>query len=107
MPASSPESRSYAANGSTSIARRARRPSPATANGNPIADASTAYVHDVENRAGRRSGGHDAALRYDPLGRLYEIARAAGTCRFLHDGDALAADYGAAGVLGARVVGSG
>jgi len=50
------------------------------------------------------SGAHNATLRYDPLGRLYEIAGATGTTRFLYDGDALVAEYDTANALLSRYV---
>ncbi len=43
------------------------------------------------------SGANAAALRYDPLGRLYEVQSASATTRFVYDGDALVAEYGASG----------
>ena len=47
--------------------------------------------------AGRRSG--NVTLRYDPLGRLYEVAAPSGTMRFLYCGDALVNEYGTDGML--------
>jgi len=64
-------------------------------------DGSNTYVYDIENRLVTASGGHSATLRYDPLGRLYEVAGTS-TTRFLYDGDALAAEYNSAGALTAR-----
>jgi RHS repeat-associated protein len=66
-------------------------------NGNLTSDGSTAFTYDVENRLVAASGARTAALRYDPLGRLYEVTGSAGTTRFLYDGDALVAEYDAAG----------
>ena len=51
-----------------------------------------------------RSGG--VGLRYDPLGRLYEVATASGWTRFLHDGDALVAEYLPSGLYAVYVHGS-
>src|SRR3546814_6131025 len=39
------------------------------------------------------SGGSSATLRYDPLGRLYEVVSGSNTTRFLYDGDELVAEY--------------
>ncbi len=40
------------------------------------------------------TGAVQAALRYDPLGRLYETNGASsGITRFLHDGDAMIGEY--------------
>ena len=75
--------------------------------GNPQ---TTTYVYDVENRlVGRNDGGTGAALRYDPLGRLYEVIGTTGpvttsSTRFLHDGDALVAEYSGTGTLLRRYV---
>jgi RHS repeat-associated protein len=61
------------------------------------------YVYDVENRlVGRTSstGASPAAtLAYDPLGRLYRVSSPTTDTRFLYDGDALVAEYDAAGTL--------
>jgi RHS repeat-associated protein len=70
------------------------------ANGNLTASGSTTYGYDLENRLVTTSGG--ATLRYDPMGRLYEVTSGASTRRLLHDGDALVAEYDAAGTLLAR-----
>jgi len=44
-------------------------------------------------------------LAYDPLGRLYQVTAANGTItRFLYDGDALVAEYNAAGEMTRRYV---
>ncbi len=69
-------------------------------NGNLINDGSSTFVYDVENRLVSASGTTNAALRYDPLGRLYETGGgSAGITRFLYDGDALIAEYSASGTL--------
>jgi RHS repeat-associated protein len=67
-------------------------------NGNLTSDGATTFTYDVENRLVAASGARTAALRYDPLGRLYEVSGTSGTTRFLYDGDALVAEYDAAGV---------
>jgi RHS repeat-associated protein len=67
-------------------------------NGNLTLDGSTTFTYDVENRLVAASGSRTAALRYDPLGRLYEVSGGSATTRFLYDGDALVAEYDAAGV---------
>ena len=51
------------------------------------------------------SGGHNATLRYDPLGRLYEIEDGSGNIeRLLYDGHDLVAEYNASGAIIARYV---
>lgn len=51
-----------------------------------------------------RGGGATASLRYDPLGRLYEVTGSGGTRRFLYDGDDLVAEYNSSGTLLRRYV---
>ena len=70
-------------------------------NGNLTSDGATAYTYDVENRLLSASTG--GTLAYDPMGRLTTAAGAA-TTRFLYDGDALVAEYDAAGALLRRYV---
>jgi RHS repeat-associated protein len=60
---------------------------------------STSYTYDIENRLIAMSGSRTAALRYDPLGRLYEVAAPSATTRFLYDGDALIAEYNTTGTM--------
>jgi RHS repeat-associated protein len=74
-------------------------------NGNLTGDGSNVYVYDVENRLVSASGGSNASLRYDPLGRLYETSGpstgsgSTGITRFLYDGDELAGEYNAVGAM--------
>ncbi len=68
-------------------------------NGNLTSGGGDAYVYDVENRLVSASGNHNATLTYDPLGRLFSIASGGTTRTFLYDGDALVAEYDAAGAL--------
>lgn len=94
--------RGYTVNGLNQYASIAGAAQTYDANGNLTSDGTNAYVYDVENRLVTRNNG--TTLRYDPLGRLYEIAGPSGTTRFLHDGDALVAEYGTAGTLVRRYV---
>ena len=67
-------------------------------NGNLTSDGTNSFVYDVENRLVGGPGG--VTLTYDPLGRLFEVSGGgSGTARFLYDGDALVAEYDAAGTL--------
>ena len=77
------------------------------ANGNLISDGTTSYGYDAENRLISSSAG--ASLMYDPLGRLWQTSGgSAGTTQFLHDGDAIVAEYnGANTVLRRYVYGTG
>ncbi|MEA3044454.1 MAG: hypothetical protein QOH47_2292 [Sphingomonadales bacterium] len=66
-------------------------------NGNLTSDGARTYLYDVENRM---VGGNGATLSYDPLGRLFQITASGGAVtRFLYDGDALVAEYDAAGAM--------
>ena len=86
--------RSYAANGLNQYTSAGPASFTYDPNGNLTSDGSTSYIYDVENRLVSLSGAKTATLRYDPLGRLYEVGGAgAGVTRFLHDGDELVAEY--------------
>ncbi|MEO8062401.1 MAG: RHS repeat-associated core domain-containing protein [Pseudomonadota bacterium] len=74
------------------------------ANGNLASDSANDFVYDVENRLVTRSRGANATLRYDPLGRLYEVVSGSTTRRFLYDGSDLIAEYNASGTLQRRYV---
>ena len=76
------------------------------ANGNLASDGTTNFVYDVENRlVWRYQGANGTTLRYDPLGRLYEVnGTATAITRFLHDGQDLIAEYDASGALLRRYV---
>lgn len=74
-------------------------------NGNLTADGTNTFTYDVENRlVSRVTSSGTTTLRYDPLGRLHEVAAPTGTTRFLHDGDALVAEYNASGTMLRRYV---
>lgn len=76
------------------------------ANGNLTSDGTNTYVYDVENRLVSKSGGGSSVtMRYDPLGRLYEInGSSSGLIRLMHDGDALVGEYNSSGVMTQRHV---
>ncbi len=94
------------------------------ANGNLTADGGSVYLYDVENRLVQKraqgtgntncaalsyAGTINAELHYDPLGRLYLLEGYKNgsldtTTRFLYDGDAMVAEYNAAGTMQARYV---
>lgn len=98
-------SRSYAVNGLNQYTSAGPATFTYDANGNLTGDGGSSYVYDIENRLVSASGVTSASLRYDPLGRLYETAGgAAGTVRFLYDGDELVAEYGGSGNMLRRYV---
>ncbi|MFL0357589.1 RHS repeat-associated core domain-containing protein [Erythrobacter sp. GH1-10] len=69
-------------------------------NGNLISDGGTSFVYDTENRLVSASGGNNATLRYDPLGRLYEITDgSSNVTRMLYSGNDLIAEYNASGAM--------
>ena len=96
--------RGYSVNGLNQYAAAGGATFSYDANGNLTSDGANSYVYDVENRLVMASGGHNATLRYDPLGRLYEVSGASGMTRFLYDGDALVGEYNGAGTMTARYV---
>jgi len=71
------------------------------ANGNLVADGTSTYTYDIENRLIGRSGG--VALVYDPLGRLFSVTSSTTATQFLYDGHALVAEY-ASGAMTRRYV---
>ncbi|HKX92213.1 MAG TPA: RHS repeat-associated core domain-containing protein [Sphingomicrobium sp.] len=50
------------------------------------------------------AAGVTATLTYDPLGRLWRVQKGASDTRFLYDGDAIVAEYNAAGAMTDRYV---
>jgi RHS repeat-associated protein len=71
------------------------------ANGNLSSDGTNSFVYDVENRLVYRSGNNTTAtLRYDPLGRLFEVNGSdTGVTRFVYDRDALIAEFNSSGSM--------
>ncbi|MBE1525978.1 RHS repeat-associated protein [Sphingopyxis sp. OAS728] len=96
--------RSYTTNGLNQYTSAGPASFAYDANGNLTSDGSTTYTYDVENRLVSASGAKSAALRYDPLGRLYETVGGGSTTRFLYDGDELVAEYDAGGTLLRRYI---
>lgn len=74
------------------------------ANGNLTFDGATTFGYDTENRLTSASGAKNAALKYDPLGRLYEVSSGPSTTKFIYDGDRLIAEYNSSGTVGRRHV---
>lgn len=79
------------------------------ANGNMTFDGSSNFGYDVLNRMISRTvpatGATIVNLSYDPKGRLFQTSGGTSvTTQFLYDGDALVAEYNAAGVLQRRYV---
>ena len=76
------------------------------ANGNLTGDGSSTYLYDIENRLVSAIGCTTAALRYDPLGRLYETSAntAPTTTRVVYNGNELMAEYNSTNTLLRRYV---
>ena len=91
--------RNYAVNGLNQYTTAGTAAFGYDANGNLTNDGITSYTYDIENRLVAASGGTSANLRYDPLGRLYEVTGPSSATRFLYDGDELVAEYNPAGTL--------
>lgn len=72
-------------------------------NQNLIKDNSRAFAYDGENRLTTVSGPANAALAYDPLGRLRQTTIDGVVTQFLYDGDKLTAEYDIRVVNGATV----
>jgi RHS repeat-associated protein len=91
--------RAYTANGLNQYSAAGTASFLYDLNGNLTSDGANTYVYDVENRLVSASGAHEAALTYDPLGRLSSVTGGAVTTTFLYDGDALVAEYNGATLL--------
>ena len=95
--------RGYTANGLNQYSAVGGATLTYDANGNLTSDGTRTFGYDIENRLTGASGG--VVLAYDPLGRLYQVSSTSGpTTQFLYDGDALVAEYNAAGTMTARYV---
>ena len=104
-----PVTRAYAVNGLNQYTAAGAAAFTYDLNGNLTSDGTTTYAYDAENRlvsaASAASGATTANLIYDPLGRLFQTSGgAAGVTQFLHDGDAIVAEYNATGTLLRRYV---
>jgi RHS repeat-associated protein len=87
-------SRGYSVNGLNQYTAAGPASFTYDANGNLTSDGSTSFVYDAENRLVSASGAKNATLAYDPLGRLWQTSGgAAGTLRFIYDGDRLVEEY--------------
>lgn len=98
--------RAYAVNGLNQYTSAGPASFTYDANGNLTGDGTNVYKYDVENRLVYAKRGTDTAvdLRYDPLGRLYEVKQGTAVTRFLYDGDELVAEYDGAGAVTKRYV---
>ena len=63
------------------------------ANGNLTYYDKTTYTYDAENKLISASGNKDATLKYDPLGRLYQVTAGGDTTTFHYSGDSLIGEY--------------
>jgi RHS repeat-associated protein len=84
---------SYSTNGLNQYTNVAGKAFAYDANGNLTSDGNTTYTYDVENRLIQASGGKNATLTYDPVGRLAWLVSEGQTTHFLYGGNALVAEY--------------
>ncbi len=84
---------SYGSNGLNQYTSVAGKQYRYDSNGNLTRDADTTYTYDVENRLTRATGAKNAALTYDPIGRLSKSVANNVTTHFVYDGDALVLEY--------------
>lgn len=76
------------------------------ANGNLTSDGTNTYQYDIENRLVQvTGGGRSTELRYDPIGRLFQIDDSInGITKLLYDGNAMVAEYNASNAMVQRHV---
>ncbi|MFG6488772.1 RHS repeat domain-containing protein [Roseateles sp. BYS78W] len=98
---------SYVANGLNQYTSVSGTAFSYDANANLTADASTSYGYDVENRLVSASGGHNATLAYDPLGRLYKITSGSQSTQFVYSGSTLISEYQSGSIAKRYVAGNG
>lgn len=97
------QSNAYAVNGLNQYTSVGSAAFAYDANGNLTSNGSGTYVYDVENRL--VAGPNGASLVWDPLGRLFQSSgNSHPATRYLYDGDALVAEYDAAGTMLRRYV---
>ncbi|WP_037489904.1 RHS repeat-associated core domain-containing protein, partial [Sphingobium indicum] len=96
--------RSYTANGLNQYTTAGATSPTYDLNGNLTFADGTNYAYDVENRLVSATGATNAALTYDPMGRLSSTTSAGATTWFLYDGDELVAEYDGAGTMLDRYV---
>jgi len=92
-----PLSRAYTVNGLNQYGQAGAVTFGYDPNGNLTSDSIYAYGYDAENHLTSSSNG--AVLSYDPLGRLWQVARGGAVTQFLYDGDQLVAEYDGAGTM--------
>lgn len=86
---------SYTVNGLNQYTSAAGKTFTYDNNSNLTSDGYTTFAYDTENRLVSATGAKNAALKYDPKGRLFEVTNNTSgvTTQFLYDGDALVAEY--------------
>jgi RHS repeat-associated protein len=100
-----PGSRGYTINGLNQYTGAGASAMTYDANGNLMSSGTTGYIYDVENRLVGVTGSSVAELSYDPMGRLFQTSVSGGSVtQFLHDEDALIAEYNGANGLTRRYV---
>lgn len=83
-------SRAYTVNGLNQYTVAGAASFTYDANANLIGDGTNSYVYDVENRMiSATVSGVTSALKYDPMGRLWQVVTPNKTIEFTYDGDAM------------------
>lgn len=84
-------SRPYAVNGLNQYATAGSATFTYDTNGNLTGDGSNSYGYDVENRltSATIAGAGAVALKYDPIGRLWQVVWSDVTIEYTHDGDSI------------------
>jgi RHS repeat-associated protein len=95
--------RSYAVNGLNQYVSVGSAPYGYDGNGNLTFDGTNSYVYDAENRLVSASSNGGTTLRYDPLGRLWQInSPQTAYTTFVYEGDHVAVEYDGVGAMARR-----
>ncbi len=73
-------------------------------NGNMTSDGDSTYTYDIFDRLTNVSGVQNATLKYDPIGRLYQMIGDGVTRVFLYDGNDLVGEFTPTGSMTKRYV---
>ena len=98
---------SYTVNGLNQYTNVAGKTITHDTKANLTSDGYSTFAYDVENRLTTVSGANSGTLKYDPLGRLYELTSAGVSHYFLYDGDSLLAEYQGSSIVDRFVHGAG
>jgi RHS repeat-associated protein len=97
-------STSSTANGLNELASHGGTSVSFDAKGNLTSDGATTFAYTSENRLVSASGAKNAALSYDPIGRLWQVTSGTTTTRMGYDGSSMIAEYDGSDTLTQRYV---